>query len=63
MSLIAFTHLLVNVFKFGRCRATPASTDVAYEVVDSFSGSEPAAPARKQLKMKRNTQKKCKALS
>lgn len=44
------------------CHFTPDSTVVQYEAVGSLSGSDPAALARKQLKMKRNAQKKCKAL-
>lgn len=53
----------VNATECDHCHATPAGADAAYEVVDSLSGSEPAAQAREQLKMKRNAQKKCKALS
>lgn len=46
-----------------KCPQTCLQVNVVSKVVDSVIGSEPAAPARKQLKMKRNAEKKCKALS
>lgn len=45
VSFDMLTNKCVNVIECVCCHASPASPDVAYEVVDSLSGSEPAVPA------------------